>query len=173
MVTKSAVGLDLSYSGTGVVVISPTNEAIGFEFKAGNATMSFPERATSLVNQIFSVIPNSNDCIVYEEGAAYSAEFNAFMLGELAGVINYELGKRGYAVTLVPPTTLKKYATGSGVAQKHYVAAHVAKKWGFISPSNNITDAFVLAQMAHDGWHPEEKVKKSRKKKKSPKEDFI
>lgn len=142
------VGLDLSYSGTGIVV--QTGDKIECaEFAAGTPQESFPVRADKLVDLILPMIPANAK--IYMEGPAYAANFQAFHLGQLAGVIEYMLTNAGHSYTLVQPSALKKFATGAGNAPKALVAAHVAKKWDFIHKSDNIVDAFVLCKMAADG----------------------
>jgi Holliday junction resolvasome RuvABC endonuclease subunit len=49
----------------------------------------------------------------------------------------------------VRPSTLKKWTTGKGNAKKPDMAIAVKQKWGFNSPSDDIVDAFALAQMGH------------------------
>jgi Holliday junction resolvasome RuvABC endonuclease subunit len=56
---------------------------------------------------------------------------------------------------VVAPTTLKKWATGAGRADKELVQAEVAKWWPNVEIANDdIADATVLAAMAgvHLGW---------------------
>lgn len=47
----------------------------------------------------------------------------------------------------VPPTMLKKWVTGSGNAKKDGMAKSVKERWGFVSFSDDIVDAFALAKM--------------------------
>ena len=53
------------------------------------------------------------------EGYAFSATGMTYQIGENAGILKYELSNAGYQVYTVPPTVVKKFATGSGAAQKH------------------------------------------------------
>lgn len=164
------IGLDLSYSGTGVVVLEDENSkpTHAFEFKAGKPDYPFTDRINDLWKQVKRCIPEidvDTNITIAIEGASYGSEFNAFMLGELNGAIKYILKSAGYNYILVPPTLLKKFATGSGNAQKTFVAAHVAKKWDFMHASNNVTDAYVLAKIAQTGLANVEELLSSKKKK--------
>lgn len=47
----------------------------------------------------------------------------------------------------VSPATLKLWTTGKGQAKKDKMAEAVMQRWGFKSHSDDITDAFALAQM--------------------------
>lgn len=169
--TVFSIGLDLSYSGTGVVILYGNNVA-AYEFKAGKPKMLTDERILNLWAQLEHVLPTDKpNCNIVIEGAAYAAEFNAFMLGELNGGLKVLLNLHGYKYKTVSPGTLKKYATGSGTAQKTFVAACVAQKWNFVHASNNVTDAYVLAKIAEEGVESVgEKLNKHKSKsKKSPK----
>ena len=86
---------------------------------------------------------------------------------EFAVIESYALGTKGRLVTLVEcgtvirttlyllripwvevtPSALKKWTTGSGNADKSKMAECVLKRWGFKSHSDDITDAYALAQM--------------------------
>jgi crossover junction endodeoxyribonuclease RuvC len=46
----------------------------------------------------------------------------------------------------VRPSTLKKWTTGKGNAKKPEMAAAVKERWGYASPSDDVIDAFALAQ---------------------------
>jgi crossover junction endodeoxyribonuclease RuvC len=144
------VGIDLSYSSTGVVKIDGDKVDCA-AFKAGTPKDSFEKRVKELWLKISKFLPPPELCLIGIEGAAYAAEFNAFKLGELSGAIKVYLTEAGYAYTIVQPTVLKKFATGKGNAEKTYVAAQVMRKWGFSNPCNDIVDAFVLAKIMVEG----------------------
>jgi Holliday junction resolvasome RuvABC endonuclease subunit len=53
------------------------------------------------------------------EGYAYSALSNRiFQIAENTGLLKYKLFQRGIPVTVIPPTEVKKFATGKGNADK-------------------------------------------------------
>ena len=163
---KYSVGLDLSYTGTGVVILGD-EEVKPYEFKAGKAHLPSHERIVDLWKQLKRVLPSpeDNDVNILIEGAAYGAEFGAFMLGELNGGIKTLLFINGFKYEVAAPTTVKKYATGSGNAQKTFVAGSVAQKWNFVHASNNVTDAYVMAKIAEKGLLIVEEEFKAMKKK--------
>ena len=159
------LGLDLSYSSTGVVLLDSestgSKEIVAVNVAAGKPSDTFPIRATFLLEGIWRSIPRNlkskngiSNTLVIIEGAAYAATYNAFMLGELNGVIKFWLATKGYDYILIPPTTLKKYATNDGRADKKKVMQHVTKKWDFSHTCNDIVDAYVLARMGMEGWRP-------------------
>jgi crossover junction endodeoxyribonuclease RuvC len=63
-------------------------------------------------------------------------------------LIRAELIRNGYTYIDVPPTSVKKFATGKGNTKKDEMVLPIYKKWGFEHASDNVRDAFVLAQMA-------------------------
>lgn len=52
------------------------------------------------------------------EDYAYSATGRVFHIGEHTGILKYLLYSAGYTVIPVPPTVVKKFATGKGNADK-------------------------------------------------------
>jgi len=66
----------------------------------------------------------------------------------LGWIMRYELYDAMIDYIEVPPTTVKKFATGKGNAAKDVVMREVYKRWGFENDSNNICDAYVMAQIA-------------------------
>ena len=49
---------------------------------------------------------------------------------------------------IVPPSTLKKFVTGSGVAPKNKMMLGVYKKWGVEFETDDEADAYALARAA-------------------------
>lgn len=47
----------------------------------------------------------------------------------------------------VSPGTLKKFVTGSGTTKKNLMMLEIYKRWDFDTTSDNIADAYALAQM--------------------------
>lgn len=95
------------------------------------------------------------------------SSFAASSLGELAGVTKMTchtmLGGPGQYPLRVPPTTLKKYATGRGNAKKAEIMLSVYKKWGVELLDDNLADAFVLSKIAaghHDTAYEKEVLKR-------------
>ena len=49
----------------------------------------------------------------------------------------------------VAPKQLKKFACNNGNVKKEQMVEPILEKWGFKGRTDNITDAYVLAKMAH------------------------
>ena len=80
------------------------------------------------------------------------ASYASSVLGELAGVVkttcNTVLQGQARYPLKVPPSTLKKYATGRGNAKKVEIVLAVYKHWGKEIRDDNEADAYVLAKIA-------------------------
>lgn len=53
------------------------------------------------------------------EDYAFAATGRVFHIGEHAGVLKYVLHHKGWKLDTIPPTVIKKFATGKGNADKH------------------------------------------------------
>lgn len=95
--------------------------------------------------------------MVCMENYSYGAANQLPAMGELGGIVKTTLldhhGRKGAYngyPTLVAPNQLKKYATGDGGAgtKKEHILKAVYKTWGIDIASNDMADAYVLAEMA-------------------------
>lgn len=66
---------------------------------------------------------------------------------EYGGLLRFYLLDHDPALNEVPPTTLKKFATGKGNAPKEFVMQSVLKHWGYESASNDDADAYALCRL--------------------------
>lgn len=90
--------------------------------------------------------------LVVLEGYAFGRPNQAAHLGELGGVIRLALHDAGIPYVDVPPSNVKKYATGKGNAPKPDVRMEVFKRHGRDIANDNECDAFVLRAMALDHY---------------------
>jgi Holliday junction resolvasome RuvABC endonuclease subunit len=84
-------------------------------------------------------------CLV--EGYSFASKNQREAMGELGGAARLMLAELGWTTIIVPPTTLKKFVTGSGSAPKEQMILHVYKRWAYEAPDNNAADAFALMQL--------------------------
>lgn len=63
------------------------------------------------------------------ENYAFSATGRVFHIGEHTGILKYLLWKADYPVYLVPPTVVKKFATGKGNADKIRMTSAFLKEY--------------------------------------------
>lgn len=103
-----------------------------------------PKRMASLIDEIMGHLqPDDVICI---EGFGFASQ-QAIQLGGIGWGIRMALYRRGYAYTEVSPAAVKKFATGKGNTKKDAMAVPIYRKWGFEHPSDNVRDAYVIAQI--------------------------
>jgi len=115
------------------------------------------ERGISRLQLIASEVERTLEAwqprFVAVEGYAYVKNVGSFVtLVEIGTVVRLAVRSVGLSWVEVPPTVLKKWTTGKGNAKKDQMAIR-ALEWGHASHSDDIVDAYCLAQMAQMGWH--------------------
>ena len=60
---------------------------------------------------------------------------------------------------VIPPMTLKKYATGKGTSKKQEMLLQIYKRWGVEFSDDNAADAYALARLS--GSHAIDAVEKA------------
>lgn len=90
--------------------------------------------------------------LAYIEGYGFASQM-AHALGELGGALKLALYEYGWTIVNVPPSTLKKFVTGKGNAEKDTMMLECFKRWGYSATDNNDCDAYCLRQfgLAHQG----------------------
>lgn len=138
------VGIDPS-TKTGLVILNENGEIINAE--EITAKSKDPERMVSIVDGVMCEL-SPGDYIAIE-GFAYGAKGNAISIQYGIGWgLRMALFTDDYQYLDVPPTSLKKFASGKGNTKKDELAVHIFKRWGFEHKSDNVRDAFVLAHIA-------------------------
>jgi crossover junction endodeoxyribonuclease RuvC len=121
-----------------------------------------PKRMCTLIDEVIAhVIPSDIICI---EGFPFDTQ-RAMFAGGLHWGIRNELYKRGIPYYEVAPNAVKKFVNVSGwigekgskerlkgPEKKKAVKAAVIEHYGFESKSDNIVDAYILAQIALEIW---------------------
>jgi len=143
------VGLDPSFTGTGVIVLNKDGEILEQKLIKSNAKKSDEERLIEIREEL-SFIPIINNLkMVYFEGPSFASN-GQFMLqmGALHYVIRILFFESKTDYKIITPTELKKFVTGKGNAKKDLMLLKVYKKWGVEFSDNNMSDAYGLARMA-------------------------
>ena len=121
-----------------------------------------PKRMVTLINDIIAhVQPGDFICI---EGFPFDTQ-KAMFAGGLHHGIRNELFKRGLTYYEVAPNAVKKFVNVSGWVgevgskrrlkgpeKKKAVMKAVEEHFGFTHPSDNVVDAYILAEIAKDLW---------------------
>lgn len=147
----SVLGLDLSLTGTGFVVLDDHAHVItAGTIKTKNVGMPRLHEIKMYVNNLLQSYQPTQVCV--EGYSMGSRAGQAFSIGELGGIIRLMLWHTSTRYQDVPPTSLKKFVTGKGTAMKDEIMLHVFKRWGWEPGDNNQADAYGLARIA---WHLE------------------
>jgi crossover junction endodeoxyribonuclease RuvC len=188
------VGIDPS-TKTGFVALDESGQVLKAKELTG-VGKDDPYRMATMIDEIMDHI-HPDDFVVIE-GFGY-ASMQAVQNGGIGWGIRMSLLRRGIKYYEVAPNAVKKFVNVSGWTgekgskqrlegkeKKKAVMAAVFEKYGFESKSDNVVDAFIMAQIAKGIWeekngvhhlllnqseviqqilNPPEKVKKSRKKK--------
>jgi Holliday junction resolvasome RuvABC endonuclease subunit len=158
--TLTVMGLDVS-TDTGVVVLSfdrghqVWRTAADFEINLPSlpktATMvQRTQRCLDLRAAVNKAMIEYKPTAVAIEGYGYANAHSLVTLVEFGASVRSVLLCFGAKTALyeVAPAALKKFILGKGVGAKEQVMMQVFKKYGYEAPTNNLADAYVLAQMA-------------------------
>lgn len=155
------LGIDPSLSSTG---ICPMNGETG---EAGETVAIQPdsvgqERLSTFRQEITNIIAMRSNVHAFIEGYAFGANNQREALGELGGVLKLVLYDAKIPMVIVPPKTLKKFATGNGNADKISMGVSLMRELGLEYPTSDQTDAHWLALFgrAYHGLVP--KLSKAR-----------
>ena len=157
---NAVVGVDASISNTGVSVYEPRMGMYPVRIRSvetiarGQDHFSRNGRMVESSDAIGARVPYNS--LVLMEGPSYGSPGSSFH--DLAGHWwrTYDRLVTGWSkVIVVPPGNLKKFATGSGAANKEAVMLAAVRRWPDLKIiDNNTSDAAVLMQMGRTllGW---------------------
>lgn len=150
------VGLDLSISATGIALRDGTVRTVGGKAALGDYRLLLVEDA--LMDALWGVVGEPAwdpvDLLVVEGPVARSA--TAYISGQLHGIMKRLCLRNKVPFVVVPPATLKAYATGKGNADKTAMAVAALKRSGREFADDNQTDASWLRWAALDHYgYPE------------------
>src|SRR5699024_327242 len=140
------IGIDPS-TKTGIVILDNDGNVLLEEEITGTGDKD-PKRMVTLTNKIINQIKGQNSTICIE-GFSYGSKGRgiSFQFG-LGHAIRNEMFKHDIKYINVSPGQLKKFATGKGNTSKDNMILPIYKRWGYEHDSDNVRDAFVLAQIA-------------------------
>ncbi|MGW1180106.1 crossover junction endodeoxyribonuclease RuvC [Streptomyces drozdowiczii] len=160
---RLSIGIDQSYTGCAVVHYNAADgtatETI-YDFSPSKAGVG-PQRLAHVHNTLhehFHMIRLLGTVTqVCYEGYAYGSKFRREELGELGGMMKLALVQvyPPHLLHAVAPTTVKKFVTGSGRADKDKMILAVYKRWQHESSSHDAADAYTLARIAEALAAPE------------------
>lgn len=151
---KMYAGFDISMSNTGLAFLYRE----GDENKITMASLKPPAKSVGMKRLDFAAREFDKLCFVCADGfqnkktlvsvegyAMGIKSGKAFDIGEFTGAAKLVLYRNNIDTILVPPTTLKKFMTSNGRAEKNVMMKRLYSMYGVDSNDNNQTDAACLA----------------------------
>ena len=135
------VGLDLSLTATGYCHPDGRTETLSSKRRGMGRILDICDAVVDRLGDVGDVP------LVAIEDYAFSRGGHAHETGELGGVVKYVLMQCDQDYVLIGPSSLKKFATGKGNANKIAMAV-AAAKLGHEFADDNCCDAWWLAQIA-------------------------
>lgn len=142
-------GLDISLTATGIA--APDTNALVLR----PSGLRGPHRMCWIRDTILNLCAGAD--VVVVEGFAYARANKAHDIGGVGWIVRVALWEAGITYVDVPPTVLKRYATGRGNADKQAMQMAAAKRLGYDDdrPDDNAVDAMWLRAIAMDAYgHP-------------------
>jgi len=142
---RNYIGLDPSTTGTGLVVLDKKGKVL-VEKEITTKEKQDPQRFIDIAEQVINHI--SFDDKVLIEGFSYGSRGRGVSTQYGVGwIIRAFLVDQHINYIEVSPGGLKKFATGKGNTSKDNMILPIFKRWGFEHDSNDVRDAYVLAQI--------------------------
>lgn len=76
------------------------------------------ERFDNISTWALKHIKKYTNPLIFLEGYSYSSSGQVFQIGENCGLLKHKLWNNNYNFNIIPPTVIKKFATGKGNANK-------------------------------------------------------
>ena len=146
------LGIDQSLTESGIVILD-------YNYKILLATIiSTPTKG---VERLFHIELKFQDLIkqfkiefASIEGGAYKEVGRIFQLGQVSGILQLNLYKKGISFIEVAPLQTKKYVQGIGKNKgKETILLDIYKNFKEEIRNDNIGDAYVLARIARDYYN--------------------
>lgn len=133
----NVVGLDLSLRSTGIADADGTVRVVRTSELRGMQRIDVIQ--TAVVRALDGV-----DLVAVEGYAMAARGRSVFALGEVGGVVRHTIWVLGHAWIDVPPTSLKRYATGRGDANKIAMVIAARDRLGYEGGDTDEADALWL-----------------------------
>lgn len=152
------VGIDASFSGTGVIVINNEFKIIEQRLigtKRRDSIYDIEERMLYITKALECLLKYKKDIkLVLIEGISYgSTGDGAAQLAALNYFIRIFLLQNEIPYSDVSPSKLKQFVSGKGQSKKNMMLKEVYKRWGEDFDDDNICDAYCLARLAQFNYN--------------------
>lgn len=144
---RTIVGLDLSYTSTGIAVLKDGvfQPALSYVFGTKPKDGTDIQRADFIAKSIVKHLGDLTEPQVAIEGYAFGRTYNQAKMGELGGVIKGALLRAGYEWETIPVTAIRKVITGKGNSKKDQIMYFLLKRHNLDITQNDLADAAALA----------------------------
>lgn len=140
----AVLGLDLSLTSTGM-----SNGSSVWTVKPMKRTGY--ERLRYICEEVTHRAWAAEPDLVCVEGPSYGSKGgHEHERGGLWWMVTEQLDREGWPVVVVPPSSLKKFATGKGNANKDAMVLATARRFSWFDGGNDEADALWLAAMGYD-----------------------
>jgi Holliday junction resolvasome RuvABC endonuclease subunit len=143
----TVAGIDSSLRNTGICVFNQgrpeTSSVKPKKLRGAQRLLHIREETLKFVQA------HGRPTLVAMEGYSYGSTGRWFDLGEAGGVIKVELLVHGVPAIIVPPASLKFFATSNGGAPKDWMIREAEKQLGIVTKDDNLADAALLALFAY------------------------
>lgn len=140
------MGVDPS-THTGIVILHGEKRLYTGVVEAPENVTGY-SRLHSIAQQVVALAADNDVDFLFIERPITSGKFNNQIQMQIATAVRLTLHQSGRGWYDVSPTTLKKWASGSGKSDKKQMRQAVCAKWGFDSADDNEVDAYALARLA-------------------------
>lgn len=161
------VGIDPSLTSAGVIVLDHAGVLLSHgtvkSSDEGKDVVSRMVRVDKMVDAIMEEILDAQPECVCLEGYSFMSKTPSSDRVEFGGVLRWHLWKAGIRFYEVTPTSLKKWATGTGSGDKTKTISALARRYGLDFATNDEFDAYALARIGMQicGMEPPENLKQA------------
>lgn len=141
-------GLDLSLSGTGIVIMNSKGDILAEKLiRTKKTEIPEIERLKYIKDELMSFLMHHKVSMVAVEHFSYgSTGRSVYQLGALGGIIRLTLLEAKIPFVEISPNSLKAFITTKGKAEKDDMRDAVMQRYNLNITDNNICDAFGLAR---------------------------
>lgn len=160
------IGIDPSLTGTAVVIYGQDGEHRAKRIASksnGKAVRGRNERYLYIIKKVIDFIGDIEPTVICIEGYSYGSSMQNY-LAEFGGLLRSDLCVYESAeIHEVAPSTLKKFVTGKGNADKIAVVTQCINRWRCGFATDDEYDAYGLARIAAciSGMNPPETLKQA------------
>jgi crossover junction endodeoxyribonuclease RuvC len=146
------MAIDPSLTGTAIVLLGK-EETLRREYKTKSGDWDSnisgrDARYMSIISKVKEKAERYRPKYLFIENYAHNAQGKGVIqLGEFGGVLRHNIHEFFTFFAEVPPTVIKKFATGKGNANKAAVISAIVSRYGVQVKTDNEADAYALAQL--------------------------